>query len=202
MPSYEVDQALIQTLDKFSQLIDSRFRRGVTTSERAVLFTFCYALIESLGFRPEELILEARHEAIKGAIDLLISPFNDTTRCAVECKYDKHKLKRDYSESNQRAGKKFKDIFRLALLYSPTMETLFVYLAGRQMANYFRDKNNLMDDFFDLKEGNIRKVDDSNLPQNNYFRSNTGPITPCIVTMLLSRSLFDEHELRVYRVYT
>jgi hypothetical protein len=202
MPSYRVNQALLQATDKFARLLDGRFHRGVATSERAVLFTFCYALIESLGFRPEEMILEARHEAIKGAIDLLISPFNDATRCAVECKYDKHKLKRDYSEYNQRAGKKFKDIFRLALLYSPTMETLFVYLTDRQMANYFRDKKNLMDDFFDLKEGNTCKVDDSNLPQNNYFRSNAGPITPCMVTMLLSRSLFDEHELRVYRVYT
>jgi hypothetical protein len=59
-----------------------------------------------------------------------------------------------------------------------------------------------MNAFFDLKEGNIRKVDDSDLPQNDYFESNADPITPCMVTMLLSRSLFDEHELRGYRVYT
>ena len=59
-----------------------------------------------------------------------------------------------------------------------------------------------MNAFFDLKERNIRKVDDSDLAQNNYFVSNADPITPCMVTMLLSHSLFDEHELRVYRVYT
>jgi hypothetical protein len=175
MPSYRVNQALLQATDKFARLLDGRFQRGVATSERAVLFTFCYPLIESLGFRPEEMILEARHEAIKGAIDLLISPFNDATRCAVECKYDQHMLKRDYIKYNQRSGKKFKDLFRLSLLYYPTMKTLFLYLTGRQMVNHLRDKNNLMDDFFDLKEGNIRKVDDSNLPQNNYFRSNAGP---------------------------
>ena len=47
-----------------------------------------------------------------------------------------------------------------------------------------------MNAFFDLKEGNIRKVDDNDLPQNNYFESNADPITPSMVTMLLSRSLF------------
>src|SRR6266849_5248291 len=102
-----MDQALLKALEKFAELLDRRIQHGVPTSERAVLYTFCYALMKELGFRPEEMILEAKHGLIRNAkIDLLIRPFSGT-HYAVECKYDQHLLEREYSESNQRAGKKF-----------------------------------------------------------------------------------------------
>ena len=69
------------------------------------------------------------------------------------------------------------------------METIFVYLANLEIVRNFREQNNVLGEFFDLKIGADLKIDDSTMPRDEIFRKNAGDITPSVVTMLFSRSL-------------
>lgn len=212
MSSEHLAHPLVQPLDTFAELLNLRLQCGAYTEERAVVFTLCYALIQA-GFKLEEMILEASYAHIKAGwtgygqmvkperecLDLLISPVNGR-KYAVECKYDQHDLAGGKSKSQQRMGRKFPDIFRLARLHPTKMETIFVYVANPEIVHNFREQENMLGGFFDLKIGADLKIDDSTMPRDEIFRKNAGDITPCVVTMLFSRSLLNNRELRVYRV--
>jgi hypothetical protein len=194
--------ALGPALSLFAELLERRLKRGVFTTEDAVRYTFFTALVQALNLQPEDIVLEHDHGAIARAkIDTWIPSFDDRAY-GIEFKYDRPIPSGKNAPLTQKAGQVIKDMFRLAKIEATlNAETIFVYLATREMAGYFSNPNNGLADLFELGTGASLRIDSrylANRPET--FRGAAGEVVPCTITSLCSRELSNAHRLRVFNV--
>ena len=194
--------ALEPALCLFAELLERRLKRGVFTTEDAVRYTFFIALVQALSLQPEDIVLEHDHGAIARAkIDTWIPSF-DGHAYGIEFKYDRPIPSGKNAPLTQKAGQIIKDMFRLAKIDTTLKaETVFVYLATREMAGYFSNPNNGLADLFGLRTGSSLHIDSrylANRPET--LRRAAGEVTPCMVMSLCSREFAAAHQLRVFRV--
>lgn len=200
----QLQHVLTPGIIKFTELLDRRLQRGVFTTEDAVRYTFFIAVVEALGISPEDIILEFPHKKIPRAkIDTWIPNFGDRG-FAIEFKYDRPIPSEGNQPRTQKAGNLIKDVFRLAQIHSQgAIDALFIYLTSKEMADYLGNPTNGLRELFDLKEGKALRIDDRYLATRaGTLRNAAGAVIPCTIEGLLSRSLPDEHKLRVYAVST
>ena len=196
------DHELTPALTEFAKLLKRRLQHSVPTNEDTVRYTFFYALIKGLKLKPEDIMVESSHGKIALArLDLQIFAFSGR-EYVFEFKYDNFQLSRAESGSHQRAGRKFKDIFRLSQRYSiGKTETIFVYLTSRWMKNYFNNPVHEFTEFFNLPKGESLLIDDFYMARRpDILKQRAGQVIPCTIDCIYSCGLPDEHALRVYRV--
>jgi hypothetical protein len=189
-------------LVKFAELLARRFERNVFATEDSVRYTLFHALYVSSGLRPEDIVLEQDHSIIARAkVDMWIPSFAGRSY-AIEFKYDRAIPSQMNTQRTQKAGHVLKDIFRLARLHADdTTVAIFVYLAAREMTRYMTGHANGLSDLFGLKPGGDLSVNEHFFAgRSNTLRAAAGEIITCSLSVLLSCSLPQEHELRVYRV--
>ena len=145
--------ALEPALYLLAELLERRLKRGVFTTEDAVRYTFFIALVQALSLQPEDIVLEHDHGAIARAkIDTWIPSFEGHAY-GIEFKYDRPIPSGKNAPLTQKAGQIIKDMFRLAKIDTTLKaETVFVYLATREMAGYFSNPNNGLADLFGLQD--------------------------------------------------
>ena len=201
-PEQAGESALLPALHLFAAFLDRRLKRGAFTTEDAVRYTFFAALIEALNLLPEDIILEQNHGSIARAkIDTWI-PSLDGYAYGIEFKYDRPIPSGKNAPLTQKAGHVLKDIFRLAKIdASLKVETIFVYLATREMAGYFGNPNNGLTDLFGLGAGASMRIDSKYIASRpETLRRAAGEVTPCIVSSLHSCEIANAHQLRIFGV--
>lgn len=194
--------ALTPAIDLFGELLERRLKLGVYTAEDAVRYTFFASLMQAQDLRPEDIVLEHNHGSIERAkIDTWIPSFGGRSY-AIEFKYDRQIPSGRNTPLTQKAGHIIKDLFRLAKIDATLgAEALFVYLATREMGGYFSNPNNGLADLFRLAPGSSLHIDNHyllNRPET--LRRSAGDVTPCTLTCVCSRSLCNEHQLRVWGI--
>jgi len=192
----------------FSELMQSRLKKGVYTTEDSIRYTFFAALLRETELRPEDVVLEERHphpEKSGAEIDTWILSAEDQCGFALEFKYDRKIPSKKNTPTTQKAGMVFHDLYRLSLL--PTdVKRFFVYVADLEMVSYFRRPSNGFADFFELA------VEASMRINSSYFQSRRKTFEKALgilpqrafpsidVVTRYSEILPDEHQLRIFEV--
>jgi hypothetical protein len=188
-------------LENFGDLLDTRLGSGVFTTEDSVRYTLFAALLTKWNLRPEEIVLEQPHPAIARAqIDAWIPAAGDRPGVAIEFKYDREMPSERNSPRTQKAGKVFHDLYRLGTLPKSVVR-IFVYLTSSEMAGYFRNPSNGLSAFFALPLGRSLPIDAGFMQgRASTFVQSAGQVPSVAVRTLHSRSLSNNHELRVFEV--
>jgi hypothetical protein len=198
-------QKVFQT---FSELIHSRLKNGVYTTEDSIRYTFFAALLRETELRPEDVVLEERHphpEKTGAEIDTWILSAEDRCGFALEFKYDRKIPSKKNAPKTQKAGKVFHDLYRLSLL--PTdVKRFFVYVADPEMVAYFRKCSNGFAKFFDLGVEASMHIDSAYFQNRSKTLKNSlgtlpvGTFPSIDVVTRYSEILPDEHQLRIFEV--
>ncbi|MBW1716821.1 MAG: hypothetical protein JRH08_15300 [Deltaproteobacteria bacterium] len=192
---------MIEIFEKFGELLNERFRRGVVTTEDSVRYTFFAALLDA-GVTPHEVVLEYPHPAIYGAkIDTWLPSYKDRS-IALEFKYDRDLPGGKNQPKTQKAGYIFKDLHRQVLVAKEIgVRSFFVYVTSEEMAVYFRNPDNGYAEFWGLQNGKEIDIDNhylSNKPKT--FLNTLGGMFQAKVMGIFNRTLSGGNYLRVYEV--
>ncbi len=187
---------------EFVPLLKRRLGR-IYTTEDSVRYTFFAALLKQNNFAPHEIILEYPHPKIKGAeIDTYIPSTSIRKGLVLECKYDRRIPSGKNSPKPQKAGKLFNDIYRLTQFNKdPNAFLWLIYLTDIEMAMYFRNQRNGLVDFFELPDGNKIRIDNKYISSKcKTFQTVIGGAITADIKCILSESMPDQHELRIYEI--
>lgn len=198
------DQGLQRAFVEFGRLLEERLSFGVLTTEDTIRYTLYVALMSSGGLRHTDLTLEYPHPTIpKAKIDTIVSVRGDRESVAFEFKYDRANPGGSNQNRTQRAAKALIDLFRLVRVPGAVARSkYFVYVTDREMAGYFRNPVNRLDDLFELAEGGDLPFHADSF--GGLSRTLTTMVTPfvaeCIVTGVFAAELPGDHSLRIFRV--
>ncbi|TET89624.1 MAG: hypothetical protein E3J35_09450 [Methanomassiliicoccales archaeon] len=196
------DDVLGAILKRFAELLDDRFSKEVFTTEDSVRYTLFYCLIREGGIHPSDVILEHPHPQIPRAeVDLFIPPKDGSPGLVFEFKFDREMPSGRNQNKTQKAGKLFADIYRLNLFaVEGNIRRFFVYVTDREMAVYFRNPSNALQDFFGLKSGEALTVDRSYIETHpKTFVDSAGAETiNCDLAGRLNEDLESQIWVRVY----
>jgi len=199
------DAALAKIFKQFSELLEDRFSKQVYTTEDSIRYTFFYCLTRYGGIQSSEIIIEYPHPRIpKAQIDTYIPSANERHGMAFEFKFDRQIPSKKNLPKPQKAGNVFSDIFRLALI-EPNNENIqryFIYVTDREMAIYFQNPSNQLDDFFHLEKGKILKLDRVYIEKHadTFVKSAGKHIVDCEVMGYLKAKCAQEIWLRIYEI--
>ncbi|KYH32459.1 hypothetical protein [Neomoorella mulderi] len=199
------DVTITKVFEQFSKLLEERFSKQVYTTEDSVRYTLFYCLTNYVGIRPPDIILEYPHPEIRGAeIDTYIPPKNERSGLAFECKFDRESPSGKNPPKTQKAGKVFADIFRLAR-FKPANESIrryFVYVTDKEMATYFQNPDNRLNDFFNLAPGDTCRINKGYIEKHpGTFVNSVGEIVDCeVIGHLREKLVMSEMWIRIYEV--
>jgi hypothetical protein len=154
---------LQKTFQHFSENLDIRFTNEVYTTEDSVRYTFFQSLTSIMNLSLEEIILEFPHPVIKRAeIDMLIPPKEGRNELVFEFKFDREMPSGHNSPRPMKAGKLFADLVRLSKYKEKhgKSKCFFVYVTDYEMADYMNKDSNRLNDFFNLPQNEILKIND------------------------------------------
>jgi len=190
----------------FYRLLYTRFNLSLYTTEDSIRYTFFYSLTNCLHLEPHEIILEYPHPQINMAkVDTFIPYLKD--KCvAIEFKYHRAIPGDGNQPMPQNAGRIFRDIFRLSRFTGERdTERLFVYCTDNEMANHFRNRNNVLTEFFDLQHNETLRINREHfVDMPDVFLNAAGEFPPELayidIECLYTNELPNEHYLRIYSV--
>lgn len=188
---------------EFESLLNTRLLKGVYTTEDSVRYTLFYCLTKYGNIDPSQIVLEKPHSSIeRGLVDAYILPLDSEEGLVFEFKYDRGIPSGKNTPRTQKAGKVFADIFRLALFKADhPINRYFVYVTDDEMATYFENPNNQVDDFFNLPIGKELRINEKyiNLHPSTFVSSVGENIVECDLICRLSRNS-DKFASRIYEV--
>jgi hypothetical protein len=192
---------MLAIFQRFGDLLDERFKRGVVTTEDSVRYTFFAALLNA-GILPHEVVLEYPHPAIERAkIDTWLPSYKEGS-VAIEFKYDRDPPGGKNQPKTQKAGYVFKDLHRQVHVAKEIgVRSFFVYVTSEEMATYFRNPINGHTQLWSLGAGEELGIDEdyfSNKPQT--FLAALGGAFEAKVCGAFSRRLSGDNYLRAYEV--
>jgi len=189
---------------EFAKLLEDRFHKGTFTTEDSIRYTFFYCLSNYGNLHPSEIILEYPHPSISNAkVDTYIPPKNNRFGLVFEFKFDRAIPSAKTAPRPQKAGKIFMDIMRLTLFPShDKIRRYFVYVTDEEMASYFQNKHNQLNDFFNLMPQQTLRVDKAYINRHSmtFVKSVGTNIVPCEIMCLLSKEFQRVMWLRVYEI--
>lgn len=192
-----------KVFDKFLSLLNERYSSGVYTSEDSIRYTFFYSLMIMDSYLHTDIILESPHPTIQRAkLDTYIYSRGKRPSLAIEFKYDRSR--KDNQTRTENAGKLFKDIFRLARM--PNIENekhYLIYITDNEMAKYFRNTRNRLNNFFDLPIRNhfyVRKSILENRPYS-FLKHTSNLFINCALACVSSNKIIDNYLIRIYEVF-
>lgn len=191
-----------ETLQMFAEMMEERFAKKVFTTEDSVRYTFFYCLTKIGNLTPSDIVLEQPHPSIRRAeIDMRVPAKGTTPDLFFEFKFDRAIPSEKNAPKPQKAGKIFADIMRLASLNSsPRSQRYLVYVTDKEMASYFMNEKNQLDDFFNLLPGEKMTIDKQYFDKHcETFAKNVGDGRSEIMCRL-SKKFKEDFWLRVYEV--
>jgi len=199
------DATIINIFRQFSNLLEDRFSKSVYTTEDSIRYTFYYCLTIYGGIPPSEVIVEYPHPHIAGAeVDIYIPQKDRRPRLVFEFKFDREIPSGKNINKTQRAGKVFSDIFRLARiqLHNKNIQRYFVYVTDREMAIYFKNPSNHLNNFFDLAIGETLRIDKKYIENHpgTFIKSVGKHVVDCRVACLLREELIKRIWVRIYEI--
>lgn len=197
MPS----NAMNAIFEDFANLLDSRLRDGVLTTEDSLRYTLFVSMLNH-HVPPNSVILEYPHPEIPRAqIDTWISEYCDNS-IAIEFKYDRKTPGGKNQPKTQKAGSVFQDLFRLQLANKKTeADCYFIYLTDVEMYVYFTNPDNGHHELFELPQHAVFRVDKNYFSERSQsFMNKLKEPFEMSITNVSGRSLSGEHHLRIYRV--
>ena len=194
-------EAIHKIFSDFAELLNTRFGRGILTTEDSVRYTLFASMLYN-GLEPDGVILEFPHPTIARAqVDTWMPEF-DGHNVAIEFKYDRDPPGGKNQPKTQKAGSAFRDLRRLELVNAHSKATCyFIYVTTKEMDVYFRNSANGHKELYDLLPGaylNIRQNYFSDKPQT-FMKYLEGPFE-AKVSGVLKMSLSGDHFLRIYGV--
>jgi hypothetical protein len=193
-----------ETLQLFANLIEERFAKEIFTTEDSVRYTFFYCLTKSRNLSPSDIILEQPHPSIPRAeVDMYVPAKDGIAEFFFEFKFDRTIPSEKNAPKPQKAGKIFADLVRLALLKpNSDGQCHLVYVTDEEMASYFMNKKNRLDDFFNLLPEETLVIDNKYITTHceTFAKTVENDIIPFEIKCRLSKKLKQEIWLRVYGV--
>jgi len=197
---------LLNAFHDFTKHLDIRFTNSVYTTEDSVRYTFFQSLASKMNLGTEEIILEFPHPVIKRAeIDMLIPPKERRNELVFEFKFDREMPSGHNSPRPMKAGKLFADLVRLSKYKGKFEESkcFFVYVTDYEMADYMNKDSNRLNDFFNLPQNKILKINDAYI--NNHsdtFVSQALTYGKCDIDVSLSHfaNLNKTFYVRIYEI--
>ena len=201
-------EKLQSSFQKFGELLDVRFSKGVFTTEDSVRYTFFDALHSELGTAPEDIILEAPHPYIeRKKMDMLIPEREDSPEIVCEFKFHGKLPSEQHQPRTQKAGELFVDISRLAIYKKKRQKTrcFLVYVTEFEMANYLSNDANRLDDFFNLLPDETLRINAEyfdNRPETFTNAAGVYGIEECDLShcFSISRDLQNKYFVRVFEI--
>ena len=199
------DTTIMEIFKQFGELLEDRFSKQVYTTEDSVRYTLFHCFTNYGGIQPSEIILEYPHSHIPGAeVDTYIPQKNERSGLVFEFKFDREIPSGKNPPKTQKAGKVFADIFRLALFesHNKNIQRYFVYVTDKEMATYFQNKVNLLNDFFELANGNTLRIDRRYIEKHpKTFAKSVGEhVVDCEVVGCLRKEIVQAIWLRIYEI--
>ncbi len=190
---------------EFERLLKERLTGKFFTTEDTIRYTLYLALTTSAGLKHTELTLEFPHKLLPGAkVDTVVSEAVGRESMAFEFKYDRANPGGSNLDRTRKAGKALIDLFRLATI-PPEVATAkyFVYVTDAEMAGYFHNPANRLQNFFELGEGvELTLRADSFAEFATILRTMVKQIAcDCVVSRVYAADLPEEHSLRIFRVF-
>ena len=185
----------------FAELLATRLRRNVHTTEDSVRYSFFLAMTNA-GIAPERILLEMPHPAISRAlIDLSIADA-DHQELAVEFKYDRPIPSGRNLPRTQHAGKVLADLARLSRTGSH--RALMVYVTAQEMAGYWGNPANGINRPFSAKVGESAVLYGGKLQaRSKTLAAEVREFPESLeVTTEFATSLPADHQLRIWRIRT
>jgi len=190
-----------QAFEEFSRLLELRLASKVPTTEDSVRYTLFAAMLSN-GIAAEEVVLEYPHPAIeRGKIDTWLPNYQGRP-VSIEFKYDRDPPGGKNQPKTQKAGSVFRDMHRQLLTCKETSaDCYFVYVTTKEMAVYFNNPNNGYQSIFGLQPDQQFEIGHdyfSGKPMT--FMTSLGGEFEARIFCIMSRSLPQNHELRIYKV--
>jgi hypothetical protein len=185
------------------QLLHKRLRANVFTTEDSVRYTFFAALLRC-GVEQEQVVLEARHPSIPGALlDVLIynASQDPIAEAAMEFKYDRAIPGGGTLPRTQKSGKAFAELARLLRWPNP-IARFFIYVTGRELYGHLTSSRSPLTQIFTASCGQTYDLDATfftTLP--NTFRDATGDWPgPATIQVMTTEKLPLDHYLWVFSI--
>lgn len=201
-----MDSAVLERVfESFAELLSERFSHQIFTTEDSVRYTFYHCLGQYTSLKPSDIVLEHPHSYItRGEIDTCVLDKNSDPEAIIEFKYHRPLPSGHNTRRTEHAAEVFADLFRLAL-FEPLRELrrYFIYVTASEMANYFLNPENQLNDFFNLGYGEHMSivVEKLLLGRAASFTSAIGKhVVDCNVIGRFSRDLPFEYCVRIYEV--
>ena len=194
-----------KVFEQFAIQLEQRFARRICTTEDSVRYTLFHCLTSYLDITPLDIVVEYPHSQIpKAMIDTYVLSKHELPGLIFEFKFDRKIPSHKNLNKTQRAGNVFSDIFRLVTFKSQheNLHRYFVYVTDKEMATYFRNPYNQLNDFFDLdleKSISIERNYIENHP-DTFIRAVGKPIVTCDVIARLKEDFDQGMWLRIYEV--
>lgn len=200
-----MDSILIEnTLHQFSKLLEKRFQKEIFTTEDSIRYTFFHCLVNYAKLLPSDIILEYPHPSIPNAkVDAYVPSQNERPELVFEFKFDRAIPSGRNTPKPQKAGKIFADIMRLSLFPSGTkVNRYLIYVTDEEMASYFQNESNRLDDFFNLRPQQTLRVNKAytNKHCRTFAKSAGSNSISCEIKCLLSEQFETATWLRVYEI--
>jgi hypothetical protein len=200
-----MDNSIInETFQLFSELMNERFAKGIFTTEDSVRYTFFHSLGKCGNLSPSDIILERQHPSIPRAeIDMYVPSKNGTPELFFEFKFDRAIPSEKNAPRPYKAGKIFADIMRLACLKSDfNTQCYLVYVTDAEMASYFGNYNNQLDDFFNLGLGEKMAIDKKYVAAHckTFAKAVGNKVIPSEVRCRRSEKIVQNIWLRIYEI--
>ena len=200
-----IEEELSTAFNEFSDLMQERIFRSVHTTEDSIRYTLFHALTKSLSIGPSDVIMEYPHPTIeKKLVDTVIPPKDARLGLVFEFKYDREHPGGKSQPKTMKAGLVFKDLFRLARFDQENHRRFFVYMTDREMAVYFSNGSNRLEDFFNLEEGRELRIDDEYMAGRpaTFVKAVGDLFIECTITCHLERLVGGSMWLRIYEIET
>jgi ribose 5-phosphate isomerase B len=192
----EGTEVMLRALERFTDLLHSRFRLEVPTTEDSVRYTFFAALCD-VGVSPDRIILEYPHPSIPAArIDTVILSDQRQPHTAIEFKYDRAIPSGKPLNVTARAGAVFRDLVRL-LQWRESLDRYLIYLTDSEPG-----ARSSLSSIFDLKMGQRLVLTDQTFTgyaPTFHAHMKEWPM-PAVLKALIGKPLPHGHHLRVYAI--
>ena len=190
---------LEKILDDFADLLSERFSLNKMTTEDTVRYLFFYALNQN-GISHNDIVLEYDHPDISPKkIDSLIENFEETS-LVLEFKFHREGKSQDPRTMN--AGEIFYDFFKLKKLTTDERR-LVVYVTDQMMRNYFQNRNDILQKWYDLTSGETIELSEGEfleLPKT-FLDACKNP-TNVKIKSITSKNINKKYTLKVFELLT
>ena len=194
---------LKETFGSFANLLKERMYSKIFTTEDSVRYLFFHTMTYNLEISPNDILLESQHPGDKKQkVDTVISSSENRSELAFEFKF--HRGMKKTNGRTTHAGQLFNDVFRLAMYkkYKENSRCFVVYATDSTMMNYFCNRGNNLDDFFNLGIDESLHIDERYVKNHaDTFINNCETVYDCEVSMYL-KSDFDNLFVRIFEVKT